>query len=378
MCATKKVGVILVFPEDLGGLQDSGPTTIWALQEVNSLEGLQGGLRGAAHLCQIGDSEHMRPLGIFSNLANVCKSLHQGWPNLVSTVVDHIPTLSCIGPLQKTCPCLKTHKAMRGTSSGGLFLSQSVTSLSIKFWKQCFSGVRNCQLPLGRRDRLEPIFTQHRTTATRGASISGLDSFITQHSLQTLEGGHALHEHSEGFRVGTRSRAVLQEGIRWWHYKRLWPICTMECWQPVSYSSGYDVGARTPRKRSIWRSTSSRLLRETSRIPRTTKGPLVPSETREVSDGNGRRALLLDGGDGSELVVKGSGSGLGACPVCFDEYIGRGSSQPGLGRCPMCNTYKVSVSGRKLAIQNFAEAIRTDQKLREHLPRLAGQRLVCH
>ena len=29
----KKVGVILVFPEDLGGLLDSGPTSIWALQE---------------------------------------------------------------------------------------------------------------------------------------------------------------------------------------------------------------------------------------------------------------------------------------------------------------------------------------------------------
>ena len=61
-----------------------------------------------------------------------------------------------------------------------------------------------------------------------------------------------------------------------------------------------------------------------------------------------------------------------------DEYIGRGSSQRGLGRSPLCNTYKVSVYGRKLAIQNFAEGIRTDQKLREHLPRLAAERLVCH
>ena len=77
------------------------------IQEFKSLEGLQGGLCGAAYLCQIGDSNHMGPLGIFSNLANVCKSLHQGWANLVSTVIDHIPTLPYTGPLQKTCPRVK-------------------------------------------------------------------------------------------------------------------------------------------------------------------------------------------------------------------------------------------------------------------------------
>ena len=61
-----------------------------------------------------------------------------------------------------------------------------------------------------------------------------------------------------------------------------------------------------------------------------------------------------------------------------DEYIGRGSTQRGLGRSSLCNTYKVSVKGRKLAIQNFAEAIRTNQNLREHLPRLAGKRFVWY
>ena len=34
--------------------------------------------------------------------------------------------------------------------------------------------------------------------------------------------------------------------------------------------------------------------------------------------------------------------------------------------------------GRKLATQNFAEEIRTDQKLREHLLRPSEKRLVCH
>ena len=49
----KKVGVVLVFAEDLGGSRDSGPTLIWALQEFRSLEGLQGGLRGVEYLRQI-------------------------------------------------------------------------------------------------------------------------------------------------------------------------------------------------------------------------------------------------------------------------------------------------------------------------------------
>ena len=99
------------------------------------------GVHGAEFLCQIGKSDLMRPLGIFSILEKVCKSLHRGWPNLVSTVIDHGKTLSYAGPLQKACPCVQKHKELRGTSSDGLFLSQSAASLSSKFWKQCFSGL---------------------------------------------------------------------------------------------------------------------------------------------------------------------------------------------------------------------------------------------
>ena len=60
-----------------------------------------------------------------------------------------------------------------------------------------------------------------------------------------------------------------------------------------------------------------------------------------------------------------------------DEYVGWGSSQRGLGRRPLCNSCKVWVFGRKLAIQKFTEEIWTNPKLREHLPRLSGERLIC-
>ena len=116
---------------------------------------------------------------------------------------------------------------------------------------------------------------------------------------------------------------------------------------------------------------------------------------------------VLTGGDDSEQVVESSGSGFGACRVscgsdnrhlttersvpteeernlpivpvrgCLSTSAGNHHSEDS-AVAPLCNTYKVSVYGRKLAIQNFAEAIRTDQNLREHLPRPSGKRLVCH
>ena len=156
------------------------------------------------------------------------------------------------------------------------------------------------------------------------------------------------------------------------------------------------------------------------------KGSLVPSESRVRSGGNGRCSLRLSG-RGVELVHSsgvdpgGTVESPGSFPVfCFvpfksgnrhlisgrshctedernppivpirgclekirrflegDEYVGRGSSQRGLGRSPLCNSYKVSVFGRKLAIQKFTEEIQTNPKLRKHLPRLSGKRLICH
>ena len=88
--------------------------------------------------------------------------------------------------------------------------------------------------------------------------------------------------------------------------------------QPESHSSGYDMVCL--RKTYRRRSASARLMTEfSSAVDRTQARPSVPSEPPvRVSHGNGLEVLLLNGGDGS--------------------------------------------------IQNSAEAIRTDQNLREHLP----------
>ena len=68
--------MILIFPEDLGGDTETGPTSLWMMQELQMLEGLYDARRGAGFSCQLGDADHKRLLPILSNLAscyNACE-----------------------------------------------------------------------------------------------------------------------------------------------------------------------------------------------------------------------------------------------------------------------------------------------------------------
>ena len=97
--------------------------------------------------------------------------------------------------------------------------------------------------------------------------------------------------------------------------------CTVESWSPVSHSSGDDAGTRTLRKRSLRRSTSSRLKKARTGTSQTMEGSLVPSEPRV-----GLCPLRLSG-RGVELVqssgvdpggtVESPGSLHGFCSVLF-------------------------------------------------------------
>ena len=297
----------------------------WALQEFKSLVGLQGGLCGAAYLCQIGDADHMRPLGIFSNLENVCKSIHRGWPNLVSTVIDHSPTLSYTGPLQKTCPCVQNHKALRRASLDGHFLSHSGAGLSSTVLEN--SVFRNWKLPTpsGQGRRVGTQFLTAWNHSNKG-SFPSLASAVSSLSIlyKRWKEGKLSRNILKAFVLGEDPELFFKQRTDGLLTDVHGLNCTVVSWPPVSYSSDLDVGARTPRKRSVGRSTSSRLMRERSRTPRTTKGSLVPSEPRGVSDGNGGRALqLASGGDvsvstpgvESGRAVGSSGSGPCFCPV---------------------------------------------------------------
>ena len=62
--AGKRVQVLLVFPEDLGGSATEGPATIWDSVEVRSLSGLSDAQRSSAFMCELTGADQRRPLGI--------------------------------------------------------------------------------------------------------------------------------------------------------------------------------------------------------------------------------------------------------------------------------------------------------------------------
>ena len=56
-CHTKAVTLNLIFPEDLGGHHSDGPASLWALREIQLVEGIHEACRAAGYLCQITGSD---------------------------------------------------------------------------------------------------------------------------------------------------------------------------------------------------------------------------------------------------------------------------------------------------------------------------------
>ena len=192
---------------------------------------------------------------------------------------------------------------MRGTSSDGLFLSQSATSLSSKFWKQCFSGVRNANSQREGETGWNPF--SHSIEPQQQEGLPSLASAVSSLSVLYKRWKETLSRNSlKDFVLGEDPELFFKRGSDGGFTEDYGPICTMECWQPAKKSPGYDIGTRTSRKRPVRRSASARLVRERSHTTNYKRAP----EPRGVSDGNGRCAWVLTGGDGSERVVKSSGS----------------------------------------------------------------------
>ena len=94
----KLVKMVLVFPEDFGGEQEAGPTSILALEGFHSLQGEGEARRGAAFFCKFAGAEHRRPMGVITNLSALDQFLYAGWPNLKA----HQGKLSYYGPLPRS------------------------------------------------------------------------------------------------------------------------------------------------------------------------------------------------------------------------------------------------------------------------------------
>ena len=96
-CEVSRVHVVLLFPEDLGGDNTEGPSSLWCMQEIRDLDGLHEARRGAGFLCQLAGVERRRPLGILCNLPALQQELYLGWPafSQVQELLEHT------GPLRK-------------------------------------------------------------------------------------------------------------------------------------------------------------------------------------------------------------------------------------------------------------------------------------
>ena len=94
--ATLCTRILLIFLEDLGGREHSGPATIWNNTHLHKLDGASEVQRGATFLRQIASTESRRPVGLFTNLAWVKSQMAAGRPRLYT--VGSTPSLRRTSP----------------------------------------------------------------------------------------------------------------------------------------------------------------------------------------------------------------------------------------------------------------------------------------
>ena len=132
-CSSTRVGLNLVFPEDVGGHPVTGPSSIWALREFQLLDGVNDVHRAAGYLCRITGSENKRPMGILSACQDFGTEFARGWPHLVWSK----DRLVYKGPLPVDCGCCCTHPPLQGMDDNGDFVSAHAYTLGIPFWDAC-------------------------------------------------------------------------------------------------------------------------------------------------------------------------------------------------------------------------------------------------
>ena len=147
-CPSKFNGLNIIFPEDLGGHCEHGPSSMWVLREFRFLEGVRDARRAAAYMCQFTRSEYKRPIGIFSNCTSLRPLLFSGWPNLIQAQ----NSLTYRGPLPLSCSCGREHIPFIGLSCDSTFRTSSSVGFGAGFWISCvFTMIhwKGVSFPLG-------------------------------------------------------------------------------------------------------------------------------------------------------------------------------------------------------------------------------------
>ena len=193
-CKVRRVGLVLMFPEDLGGHVRDGPASPWSSREFQELESACDVRRGSAFLCQLASTDQRRPVGIITNLPTLQSQLSLQWPQLER----HSDELVYRGPLPESCSCVPPHAPFRGTDAEEGFISSSSQSPSTNFWSICLADLDSFS-GSSLRDGGGSIPSQQQSWVSSGFTFSFSSSSHSRASLFS----HWM--------AGSLSRAVLSD-----------------------------------------------------------------------------------------------------------------------------------------------------------------------
>ena len=290
-CPSKFIGLNIIFPEDLGGHCEHGPSSMWVLREFRFLEGVRDARRAAAHMCQFTRSEYKRPIGIFSNCTSLRPLLFSGWPNLIEA--QNSPKYR--GPLPLSCSCGREHIPFIGLSGDSTFRTSSSVGFGADFWTSCVyddllerslvplrDGDRPDLTPLGDSPLLSPSLAS-APNSLRSTYEAWKAGTLTKASLVDIAPSDSIAAYFSAPRSSSRSCLC-----------SLWKVSRVPLSGILPAGSTACTTSSTPTISS---------LRARSRSPCRTKRPLV---------------LLRPRGDGGSTVVTGAPPGsLSARCVVF-------------------------------------------------------------
>ena len=314
-CEVIRVPLVLIFPEDFGGDKETGPSSLWCMQELRDLEGLHEARRGAGFLCQLAGADQKRPLGIFSNLPSLQQDLQPGWP----VFSQNKELLVYKGPLPKTCSCKSAHLPMIGVTADQKFCSSDGLQLGVFFWRRVFSAVKSNSTPIAVTDR-ERTLTTSAFSSSSSFSVSSA-SFSWSSLYRAWRSGDLttslLREFSRCERVSTYCSLGPQSDL--WRFQR--SMLLSRCKVSTSVSAPHWSGSSTTTASTRistggapgtelesprfaggtigpWVGTgpgsAGTSTGTSSCSPGPTEGPLTASQSRG-GDGNGSSPVVLSG-----------------------------------------------------------------------------------
>ena len=136
--------LFMMFPEDLGGPSQESPMSIWDLREFQFLHGVNEACRGAGFMCQLGQAEFRRLVGIWTNIASLF-----GHASFDEDIQHR-------GPRPNHCPCVPPRQNLRGVDAADHFISASSYTLGERFWSWIFENFSSsyCRRSFGMATRL--------------------------------------------------------------------------------------------------------------------------------------------------------------------------------------------------------------------------------